>query len=105
MSDEMLVAEEYDPFSRRTRVRVTSEVCIEDNSMCLVMHKKLKEHEQPKPMRVRTPWGVETRMLRYMELEIKFEPVLRYVDVVTGTIYDPDTNMCNTAQLRLLGDA
>ena len=104
MSESMEIEE---PIPRKMRITITEEVCVSDNSVIMLLPKKNTPDEILKQMRVQTPWGVELRPLRYMKLEMRkgFPEEYRYVDVVTGTIYHPDTGHCNTTQLRMLGEA
>jgi len=94
----------------KVRIYVAPEVCVTDSTMNLLEEKSAKQYtksEAPRKMRVRTPWGIEIRTMRYIPLEIHtgFPEELRYVDMVTGTIYHPETGQCSSPQLKLLGEA
>jgi hypothetical protein len=104
-------AEESDKNNVRpkTRIYLTPEKCVIETCISLLSpdsSKVFKPSEHIRQMRVRTPWGIEVRPMRYMALEMQAgaPEELRYIDIITGTVYHPKTKHCSTAQLTLIGE-
>jgi len=92
----------------KERIKLAYEGCVLETSVHLVAansKRKFKEGEEPREVQIETPWGIETRLMRYMPLEVRtgFDEEYRFVDVVTGTVYDPATGYSSSLLMRLTG--
>jgi hypothetical protein len=107
MNDEDELVKEQ--LLQKTRIRLAQEKCVTEHSMLLLPAdsiKPFKAGEHIRQMRVRTPWGIEVRPMRYIPLQMNAagSEERMYVDIITGTVYHPKTKQCNTPQLTLLSE-